>query len=879
MTTTTQTVTFLFTDIEGSTQLWERHPNEMQTALARHDALLRAAIEDNGGRVFKTIGDAFCATFDDPVDGVAACLQAQLDLAGEPWPEPIVIKVRMALHTGKAEARDLDFFGPSVNRVARLLAVAHGGQTVMSQDTVDGLVLPLGDGIELRDLGIHRLKDLLRPERVYQFQHPGLPATFPPLRSQESSAVPNNLPVQLTTFVGREEEIRRVSEILEKSRAVTLTGSGGCGKTRLALEVAGTQTERFRDGLWIVELASLTEPDSVAQSLAGTLGVREEPGQTVIQSLASQLRPKKLLLILDNCEHLLGTCAEVVSFLLRMCPQLCVMATSRESLNISGEAVFRVPSLATPDPNRDRTVLDLMVFESVKLFVDRARSVSEEFEVTSQNAQALASLCAQLDGIPLAIELAAARIRSLSVEQIASRLEDRFRLLTGGSRSALPRQQTLRALVDWSYNLLQDQERALLRRLSVFAGGWTLEEAEFVVEGDPVESWDVLDLISSLIDKSLVVFDPKKSSDRYRLLETVKRYGRDKLEESGEYDTYTARHLEYFSRLSAEAGSWARGPRQKEWLNRLDEEKENLWLALQTGLQRDDWLNTGLIAWTLGLLLQRHGLLNDAIKAIESGRDVVRAHGNEQPLVLARLDYERAGLYQDFGESARAEELVKNALAAFRAADDRAWTARSENLLGQILMSQGDFATSGDRFREALEIFEEINDRLGIAIVQNNFGVLLRRRAARDASHKEDHLAKAREHLLEALNMRRMLKDATGEAETLNNLGVIAFDGGDLTLAWTYYREALAIECDLRHVPGIATALANLGEVAGIRGNLSIASSLLATSQTLLANIGSPLAGAVKSMLADLGPPEAMSSAMSLEEAVDLVLSRDLVTA
>lgn len=881
MTTTTKTVTFLFTDIEGSTQLWDRHPKEMQVALARHDSIVRGAIEENGGQVFKTIGDAFCATFDEPSDGLAACLRAQVDLAAEGWPDPVRIRVRMALHTGPAEARDMDFFGPSVNRVARLLAVAHGGQTVLSQDTVDGLLEPLDEGTQLRDLGIHRLKDLLRPERVYQFDHPELQATFPPLRSQESSAVPNNLPVQLTTFVGREDEVRRVTELLEKSRTVTLTGSGGCGKTRLAMQVATTQSDRFRDGLWLAELASFTEPDAVAQALAGILGVRQEPGQTVLQSLATQLRAKKLLIILDNCEHLLGTCAEVVSFLVRSCPQLCVLATSRESLNISGEIVFRVPSLATPDPKIHKTPASLQPFDSVQLFVERAQAVSEDFSVTEANAPALALLCRQLDGIPLAIELAAARVRSLSVEQIATRLEDRFRLLTGGSRSALPRQQTLRALVDWSYNLLQDREKALLRRLSVFAGGWTLDAAEFVVEDELLESWEVLDLLSSLIDKSLVSFYPSRGGDRYRLLETVKRYGRDKLVESGEETHVVQRHVEWFSRLAAEAGSWARGPRQKEWLQRLSEENENLWSALHTSIERSDESNIGLVAWTLGLLLRHNGFLNDSVKAIDAGLDAVQNQAGHDPAVLARLEYERAGLHQDMGQPGLAMEFIQRALHAFQVAEERAWKARSENLLGQILMSEGRFVEAEDRLQSALETFTEIGDRLGISIVQNNLGVMARRRPASNSDERSEHLQSARTHLLDALSLRRSLKDLSGEAETLGNLGVIAFESGDYDLAWNYYCEALAIVCDLRYIPGIATDLANLGEVAGIKGDFAVASQLLATSHKVLEDAGSPLAGAVKSMLMDLRessgvPNDLMPGPLPLEEAVDLVLSRDL---
>ena len=881
MSVSTGTVTFLFTDIEGSTQLWEKAPEAMRMALARHDEIVRRAIESNGGAVFKTIGDAFCATFASAVDGLKATEAAQKALRTEVWPEPLTIKVRMALHSGIVEARDNDFFGQTVNRVARLLSVAHGGQTIISESTHSLVADNVPGDIGLRDLGEHRLKDLSRPERVFQVESPGFSSDFPPLRSLDSAFTPNNLPAQVTTFVGRQNEITRVSNLLETSRIVTLTGSGGCGKTRLALQVAAEASGTFPGGVWFVELASLTDPNLVLQSLASILGVREEPGMTISQSLVATLRKKKALILLDNCEHVLLPSAQLAESILRACPEVKIMVTSREAMNIPGEATFRVPSLTLPDPKRDTTPADVEQYDSVRLFSDRAKAVSANFEVTRSNCSSLAQLCHQLDGIPLAIELAAARVRSLSVEQIADRLDDRFKLLTGGSRTALPRQQTLRALVDWSYDLLLESERAVLRRLSVFSGGWSLNAAENVVAGDPVEDWEVLDVMTSLVDKSLVMFDPTKADGRYRLLETVKRYGREKLAECNEEDASRKRHLAWYARLVDEAGYWSRGPNQLEWLSRLDVEHDNLWSALETSLEEGDATTSGRLAWTIGAMLLYRGFLNESVRAIETGMKGFHEESGRDSSTLAWLEYERAGLHYDFGEADEARTMAQSALSRFQSQNDKVGEARAENLLGQIAMGEREFDEAAELFERSLAIFQESEDRLGESIVLNNKGVLARRSETSSDSDRVRRLAQAREFLNEALEIRRKYQDLLGEAETLNNLGVISFESHDFDAAWDNYLRALEIERQLKRTPGIGTALANLGEVAGIRGERERAMRLMAVSERILEDIKSPLAGAVHSMLLDLAGPDGLaevgdhlSRARSLP--VDIVIDKAL---
>jgi len=500
----TGTVAFLFTDIEGSTPLWEREPEKMHLALERHHAILQVAIESSGGQVFKIIGDAFQAAFAVPARAVEAAISAQRSLVFEVWPTGIPIRVRMGVHTGHAEARDDDYTAAhTLNRVARIMSAAHGGQIILSQEVLDELANRIPEEITLRDMGKHRMKGLTQLEHLYQVIAPDLPAEFPRLSTLDISP-PNNLPLQLTSFIGREKELREVMELLSTCRLVTLTGPGGCGKTRLSLEIAERVQDTHPHGVWLVELASLADPSLIPQTLAAVLGLREEGGgytggRPILTVLTDFLRTRTLFLVLDNCEHLIEACARLADGLLRACPKIHILASSRETLGISGEATYQVPSLGVPDLHELLSVDQLLQYASVKLFVERAGTVLPGFTVTGDNAPAVVQVCHRLDGIPLVIELAAAWVKMLTVEQIATRLDDRFRLLTGGSRTALPRQQTLRALIDWSFSLLSEQECILFRRLSVFAGGWTLDAAEAVCAegyfraGEGIEAFEVLD--------------------------------------------------------------------------------------------------------------------------------------------------------------------------------------------------------------------------------------------------------------------------------------------------------------------------------------------------------------------------------------------------
>jgi predicted ATPase/class 3 adenylate cyclase len=679
-----QTITFMFTDIEGSTHLWERHPAAMQLALARHDHLLRQAVEAHQGRIVKSTGDGLHAAFNTALSASTAALAAQQALWAEPWPEldRQGLRVRMALHTGEAEARAGDYFGSAVNRAARLLAIGHGGQVLLSAATTELVRDQLPAGASLLDLGQHRLKDLVQPEHVFQLIGPGLPASFSALRSLDS--LPGNLPVQLTSFVGREREMAEVQRLLAKSRLLTLTGPGGTGKTRLALQAAAEATESFSHGVWLAELAALSDPALLPQTVASVLGVREQPGRALLDTLQDYLRPKRLLLLLDNCEHLMAASAQLASRLLPACPQLKLLTTSREALSVAGEVTFQVPSLSLPEA-LDATPEVLAQSEAGRLFVERAQAVRPGFTLTHANAGAVTQICRRLDGIPLALELAAARVKLLTPEQIAARLDDRFRLLTGGSRSALPRQQTLQALIDWSCDLLSEPERAAWRQLSVFAGGFTLQAAEAVI------GVEALDWLAPLVDKSLVKTEEHGETGemRYRLLETIRQYGRDRLVEAGEAIGARDRHLAYYLQFAVEVEPRLGGPELVPALNQLVLEHDNLRAALEWALERNP--ETALqIAASLKYFWQRRDHTGEGIRWLRDG--LARAEGSTRagPSLRAKGLLAVGTIEFGVGELTQARSSLEQSVMLSRQAGDVPTLGLALGMLGFTTIWLGD---------------------------------------------------------------------------------------------------------------------------------------------------------------------------------------------
>ncbi|MGH2406557.1 MAG: ATP-binding protein, partial [Candidatus Limnocylindrales bacterium] len=523
----TATVTLVFTDMEGSTALLQALGDRYRELLSDHHRLIREAFARHGAEERGSAGDGLYFAFPAARGAVQAAIDAQLALAAHAWPEGIAVRDRMGLHTGEPWYASEGYVGLDVHRAARICAAGHGGQILISQTTHDLIADELRPPLGVIDLGAHRLRSIDAPQRLYQVVAPGLESDFPPPRTSDAGR--NNLKLEVTSFVGREREIEQASRMLEDSAVLTLTGPGGVGKTRMGLRLARVLLDRFEDGAWIVACGALTDPSFVLPSVVSAMGMTEPAGRSLLSAVVDHIKGKRLLLVLDDCDPVLSGGAELADALVRSCPHVRIVVTSREALGVPGEAILPIASLGTPDASQSVRARDLVDVPAVRLFVDRARAVQPGFNVTDQNAAAVAQLTRRLDGIPLAIELAAARVRTLPVEQIAARLDDRFRLLTGGSRTSVARHQTLRATIDWSYDLLTEPERAVLRRLSAFAGGATLEGAEAVCAGGDVDALDILDVLGRLVEKSLVFIDPTLAEARFRLLETVRDYARTRL--------------------------------------------------------------------------------------------------------------------------------------------------------------------------------------------------------------------------------------------------------------------------------------------------------------------------------------------------------------
>jgi predicted ATPase/class 3 adenylate cyclase len=580
----TGTVTFLFTDLESSTRLWEQHTEAMRDALARHDALLREAVEAHSGQIVKGRGDGLHAVFETADRAVDAAVTGQVALGREAWNETGPLRVRMGLHTGAAEQREGDYFGPVLNRAARLMSAAHPGQVLCSQATADLVRDSLLSPVGLVDLGAHRLQDLTRTETIFQVTHPDLPAEFPLFRSLD--VLPGNLPRQVTSFVGRGDELARVVGELEDAPLVTLTGVGGVGKTRLALEVAAVVVPNYRDGAWLCELAGVRDPAAVPDAVSEVFNLEQSRGLTPRDALMRFLRSKVLLLVLDNCEHLLKPAAQLVTEIVRECPGVRVLATSREGLNVAGERIVGVGSLSVPEGVEQVDVV--AGSDAVRLFIDRAEAVRTEFVLDHDNAAAVAQVCQRLDGVPLAIELAAARVAMLTPPELAKRLDQRFRILTGSERGAVERHQTLRAAIDWSYELLDDAERALLDRLSVFAGGFTLAAAEAVASGGGIDSDAVFDLLAVLVARSLVEADTEGAESRYRLLETIRQYAQERLEADADAARVRDEHARYFAAFGEAAIAGLASPAELDWWQRFSREIDNVRVALTWAIENRD---------------------------------------------------------------------------------------------------------------------------------------------------------------------------------------------------------------------------------------------------------------------------------------------------
>ncbi len=889
------TVTFLYTDIEGSTRRWEQRPDVMKTAVERHDSILREAIEASGGQVFRRMGDAFCAVFTVAPQALDAAIAAQHALYDEAWNEQISpIRVRMALHTGIGEVRDGDYVGQALNRVARLLSLSHGGQTLLTRPTRDLVSDALPPTVILRDLGGHSLKDLQRPEYVFELVIEGLPSDFPPLNTLDNR--PNNLPVQASLFVGREKEVDAVRNLLRRPdvKMLTLTGPGGTGKTRLALEAAASLAEDFRDGIFFITLASITGHELVIPTIAQTLGIKEASGQSLADSLKAYLRDKQILLALDNFEQVLEAATSVAQ-LLAASAHLKVLVTSQVVLHLRGEQEFAVPPLGLPDLNSLPSVEALLKYEAVNLFVERARLAKPEFELTEQNAAAVVEICCRLDGLPLAIELAAARIKLLPPEAMLTRLagmagmQNSLKLLVGGARDLPARQQALRSTIEWSYGLLAEGEKTLFRRLSVFASGCTLEAAETILDfgfsglespvapDDPksqvqTPKLDVIEDLASLVDRSLLrstTGQEGSGEPRFSMLETIREYARERLEEYGEAQATRQRHASFYLALAERAQLQAPVSRHSSWLEKVEAEQDNLRAVLQWSLEQNEVETALRLSGALSYFWQIRGNMSEGRRWVEAAlalpgaeqyrtayaqaligagtitwlqgdptaarswceraAAIYRELGDQRGLALSLITLGQSTLF--LGDAAQAGSLLEEGLALYRQIGVTLGIAQSLFVSGQVKVSLGEFVAARSYFEESLALYRQSGNDWWAAQALNSMG---------DLARVQGEYSEAQTLYEESLAMFRELRAKTDVPASLHNLGHVAIMRGDLTQAASLFEESLALHRETGNKPGIIESLAGLAGVAGAQKQPERAARLFAASAALQADVSPP---------------------------------------
>jgi predicted ATPase/class 3 adenylate cyclase len=869
------TVTFLFSDIEGSTRLWEKYPEGMRSVLERHDRYLYQAIQSCQGVVVKTTGDGFHAVFDSAADGVQAAYQAQVALAQDAWVEiaPELLRIRMGLYSGEAAIRAGDYYGTAVNRAARLMSAGHGGQILLSAETVNLIQEQWPEGAELVDLGEHRLKDLVRSEHIFQLNYPIMGDSFPPIHTIDG--FPNNLPVQSTTYIGRENEMAEAKQQLSATRLLTLVGPGGTGKTRLSLQLAADELispgRPFPHGVWLAEFGPISDPDLVVDTVGAIFNLRQQSSSTpVLDMLTSYLREKKLLLLLDNCEHLIGACALLIEHLLRTCPNIKIIASSREVLGVYGENIFNVPSLTMPSPTQDLPE-ELLQFEAVQLFVERAASIQSKFRLTKQNAWAVSHICRRLDGIPLALELAAARVKLFTAEQVASRLEDRFQLLSGGSRTAIPRQQTLRAMIDWSYDLLSQEEQYLLRNLSVFVSRWSFEAAEFICP-----DLDLFTLLTNLVNKSLVLVTEGEGEARYSFLETIHEYAAEKLAQAGEEDAVHMRLTEYCLEMTREFEKniflTTSVDTAIHWFDQLDFDYENIRAAVEWGLtnrpvealalaanisfyiasrgspiEGERWIREALEAveklspleepeiderkkivargWiALGRLRTTIGDAHGACTALDKG--IPLAHALEDNMLLLGIGsffHHSAALFMN--DIDLAKRSAENLLAVAREKGDPNWEAVGLIISNSVAGKEQD----DQKVKEIHHHIRYVPSPLMVTLLYVLVWV---------ARNRGDY-PQARIFLEQTLPYIPIYRSTIYEATIRSELGHIYRQMGDFSASSKIYRETIQLWYDLGMRAAIANQLECFAFIARAEGNAQRAVQLLGAAESLREQINS----------------------------------------
>jgi len=825
-------VAFLFTDIEGSTRLWERDAEAMRQALERHNAILGEAIAAHGGVHFKTIGDAFQAAFPDVSSAVGAAVAAQRAIAAEAWPATGPVRVRMAIHVGEAAplmGERPDYLAPGLNRLARLLASGHGGQTLLS-NVARGLALEsLPAGVTMRDLGQHRLRDLLEAEHIWQLDIAELPDSFPPLKTLETHQT--NLPLLFDPLLGRDQLLADLAPVIVNpgTRLLTLTGPGGVGKTRLALHLGADALDDFVDGVFLIDLTAISRPEGVLVTIADVVGVREGGGHSLEEALIAFLAPKRMLLILDNLEQIrpqpeLG---RRIASLLSTAPNLTILATSRAPLRVRSEREWPLDPLAVPDPQKLMPLPVLAENPAVALFVERARAARPSFTLNETNARAIAEIVHRLDGLPLAMELAAARLRALSPVELNQRLGNRLDLLFSSTHDRPDRHQTLRAAIQWSFDLLTGEHQELLRRLGVFSGGFTLEAAAGISAGE-AEAWlDPLDGIEELLAESLVRAEETGAGElRYRMLETIRSFAVERLSASGEEDRIRAAHLRFFTNWSRETNPGLVASERVATLGRFDQEHANVQAALSWAYDHERAADGLLLANELWKFWQYRGHFTIGRGWFER---LLRATPDE-PTPARAFACEGAGvLAWNQGDLPAAQAYLERALAICDEIRDDSARGRCLNNLGNVLNLMGDLEGAADHFRSSLDVARELGDERQEAIILNNLALI---------SMDQGDLENARQLLQQSLDVKRRLGMRAETAVVLGNLALLAWLRADLVEAMALLEEALTIERELSNPVGLADVLGNLAQLLVEAGNLARAMPMLCESLTLRYQIG-----------------------------------------
>jgi predicted ATPase/class 3 adenylate cyclase/predicted negative regulator of RcsB-dependent stress response len=795
----------MFTDIEGSTRMWEQDRAAMSSALAVHDTVSRSAVAENGGTVIKMIGDGMYAVFPDSAGALRAAVTVQRALADPAATGGLVLRVRCGMHVGLVEHRDNDVFGPPVNRAARIQGAAHGGQVLISQAMADDVAGRLPPDVGLRNLGAVRLRDLGAAEPLHQVLHPDLRDAFPALRSLE--ATPNNLSHQLTSFVGRERELAEAKRKLGETRLLTLLGMGGHGKTRLSLQIGADQLDAFPDGVWFLDLAPIQDPALVVSVAAQVLNLQEEPGKPILQTLCAHVKTHAALFIVDNCEHLTAACAAFAHALLTAAPGVRIIATSREALRVPGEFTYPVLPLGVPDRNSDAATL--LRSEAVMLFVERAQTHKPGFAVSERNASAVAELVARLEGIPLAIELAAARVRAMSIEDINLRLKDRFKLLTGGSRVALERQQTLRALVQWSYDLLRPEEATLIDRLSVFSGGFDLTAAEAVAGVDPLDPFDVLDLVASLVEKSLLQLDEQDGGTRYGMLETIREFSLERLSVSGGHTAATARHCDYFLNFAKTARDGLQGAEQGTWIRRLESELDNIRAAITFAMSGG---GDPVVAVKYFVALMRFwtlcGYATEGRASVRAALLLPAIRPPEVPRAFAL--YVGGVLATNQGDFAEAKAMLGECVDIRRRLDHPREVAAGLAMLAGIHLTQGEAAKARELAEDALATFRQLGEPIGEGIGLHHLGEI--------CIHQDD-IASARACFTQGLAIARSARHQELESDCERGLGDIDLHAGDLDGARAHFLRSESVCREAHDKRGLAIAAWRLAKADAAEGN------------------------------------------------------------